>query len=204
MLQSKVLQIVRQFSENGMKLLLENPKNAADLLVVTAADVVKWINLNRLQLMQTTFVQRDYRHVESDVVLVAPLRRRKGKRSARRLLIYVMALVYHVREPSERPNLQETIESSVRTDKHRQEVFEMGKTIADELREAGAREGARQGAIKNSQRTLVRQLTKRFGNVPAAVSATIRATDDADQLDEWLDRFATAETLEDVGIGVPA
>ncbi len=34
-------------------------------------------------------------------------------------------------------------------------------------------------------------------------SATIPATHDPEQLDEWLDRFATAETLDDVGIGTP-
>lgn len=76
----------------------------------------------------------------------------------------------------------------------------MRRTIADELKE----EGAREGAIKNRQQTLIRQLKRRFGDVSVAVSATIRATDDPDQLDEWLDRFATAESLDDVGIGTPA
>jgi hypothetical protein len=111
------------------------------------------------------------------------------------LLSYIMALVYHARAPSERPELQKTIESSVRTDIHRQEIFEMRSTIADELEE--------KGAPKNRRQVLLRQLKRRFGNVPAAVSATIRATHAPDQLDEWLDRFATAETLEKVGIGTP-
>ncbi len=56
---------------------------------------------------------------------------------------------------------------------------------------------------KKNRETLLRLLKRRFGNVPAAVSATIRATDDPEQLDEWLDRFATAATLDDVGIGTP-
>ena len=83
MLGPRIQQIVRQFRENGMKLLLENPRNAGELLSLTAADVVQGIDLERLQPVQTTFVQRDYRHVESDVVLTAPLRRRKGERSPR-------------------------------------------------------------------------------------------------------------------------
>jgi hypothetical protein len=116
------------------------------------------------------------------------------------LLSYVMALVYHVREPSEWPGLQNAIEASVQTDEHRQEVFEMRRTIADELKE----EGAREGAIRNSQRTLIRQLKRRFGGVPDELSSAIRATNDPEQLDEWLDRFATAETLDEVGIEVPA
>lgn len=72
----------------------------------------------------------------------------------------------------------------------------MRRTIADELEE--------QGAVKRLKKTLIRQMTRRFGDVPAAVSATIGATDDLEQLDEWLERFATAETLDDVGIGSPA
>lgn len=345
MLALKLQQIVRHFSENGMKLLLENLQNVRDLLALAAADVVKRIDLSRLKPIQTTFVQRDYRHVESDVVLVAPLRRRKGDRATRRLLIYIliehqsepdrlmrlrvldyvvqifkyqarewskthrsfarirldpvlpvvfytgtrrwdsvgrlvdlvdtgdqfgnatpaieplfinlpeiaaetlesqggffgsvlrlvqqrrsrprefqqllnrvvqhletmpdaerlrwlellsyiMALVYHVREPSERPSLQKTIESSVQTDGHRQEVYEMRRTIADELEE--------KGALKSRRQTLIRQMKRRFGDVPAAVSTTIQATDDPEQLDEWLDLVVTAKTLDDLGIGTPA
>jgi predicted transposase YdaD len=347
--QSRVLQIVRQFWENAIKLLLEDPNNVRDLLALCGADIVKRIDLGRVKLVQTTFVERDYRHVESDVVLLAPLRRRKGERTARVLLIYIliehqsepdrlmplrsvdyvvqifkyqvrewskthrslarirlhpvlpvvfytgtqhwdsvgrlvdlvemgeafepatpameplfinlpvidpeileekggffgwvlrliqqrksrprefrrllnraiqhlenmpqaerrrwlellsyiMALVYHAREPSEWPSLQQAIEASVQTDEHRQEVFEMRRTIADELKE----EGAKEGAIKKSQQTLIRQLKRRFGDVPDDLSSAIRATSDPEQLDTWLDEVVTAETLEEVGIEVPA
>jgi len=47
-------------------------------------------------------------------------------------------------------------------------------------------------------------LKRRFGDLPDELSSTIRATNDPEQLDEWLDRFATAETLKQVGIEVPA
>ena len=95
------------------------------------------------------------------------------------LLSYIMALVYHVREPSEWPSLQQAIEASVQTDEHRQEVFEMRRTIADELKE----EGAKEGALKKSQQTLIRLLKRRFGDVPDELSSTIRATSDPEQLD---------------------
>ena len=39
------------------------------------------------------------------------------------LLSYIHALVYHERDPLEHQNCREAIESSVRTDEHRQEVF---------------------------------------------------------------------------------
>ena len=237
MVPEKLQQIVRQFSENGLKLLLENPPNVVDLLRLSVPDIVQMIEPDQLKTVQTTFVGSDCRHVESDIVLAAPLRRGKAKRLLRRLLIYIliehqsqpdrlmplhsldyavqhletmpeaerlrwlellsyiMALVYHARDPSEQPKLQQTIESSVRTDIHRQEIFEMRRTIADELEE--------KGALENRRQVLLRQLRRRFGNVPATVSATIRATDDPEQLDEWLDQVVTVETLDDIGIGAP-
>jgi hypothetical protein len=65
----KLEEIVRHFPENGMKLLLENPLNVRDLLALAAADILELIDLRQLALVRTTFVKRDYRHVESDVVL---------------------------------------------------------------------------------------------------------------------------------------
>ena len=104
--------------------------------------------------------------------------------------------LHHVREPSEWPSLQNAIEASVQTDEHRQEVFEMRRTIADELKE--------EDAIKNSQQTLIRLLKRRFGDVPDEVTSMIRGTDDPQQLNAWLDQVVTAETLDEVGIQVPA
>jgi hypothetical protein len=60
MVESRVLQIVRQFWENAIKLLLENPKNVRDLLALAGAGVVKRIDLRRVELVRTTFVERDY------------------------------------------------------------------------------------------------------------------------------------------------
>ncbi len=87
------------------------------------------------------------------------------------LLSYIMALVYHVREPSERPSLQQTIEASVLTDEHRQEVFEMRRTIADELKEE-------RRVSRSSQQTLIRLLKRRFGKVPDEVTLAVRACRD--------------------------
>ena len=60
MVEPRVLQIVRQFWKNAIKLLLENPKNVRDLLALAGADVVKRIDLSRVELIRTTFVERDY------------------------------------------------------------------------------------------------------------------------------------------------
>jgi hypothetical protein len=112
------------------------------------------------------------------------------------LLSYVHALVYHERNPSERGGLQEAIEASVQTDVRRKEVFEMGKTIAQEIEQRGKQTGE----LHARKTTLIRLLRKRFGVLAPEIEQTIEATEEIAQLDEWLDRFATAKTLRDVGI----
>jgi hypothetical protein len=82
----------RQFPENGMKLLLQGPLNVRDLLRIACYRFTDHIDFDRLQLDPTTYVQRDYRHLESDVVLCGPLRR--GKQT---VLIYI--LIEHQSEP---------------------------------------------------------------------------------------------------------
>jgi len=94
---ARLRQLVRQFPENGLKLLLENPANARDLLQLTEATEVRLIDFDRLTVARTTFVGRDYRHVEADVVLTAPVKRGAGSRSRRLITIYI--LIEHQSEP---------------------------------------------------------------------------------------------------------
>jgi ElaB/YqjD/DUF883 family membrane-anchored ribosome-binding protein len=87
---------VRHFPENGLKVLLENPDNVRDVLGILDVKVLPRIDFKRMTVERTHFVQRDYRHLESDVVLQAPLRTgRKGRQ--RRVLIYI--LIEHQSEP---------------------------------------------------------------------------------------------------------
>src|SRR5437588_2752164 len=83
--------------ENGMKLLLEHPANVRELLALTQSDLLPLIDFDRLRLVRTTFVARDFRHVEADVVLTAPLRRRGAPR--RRTLVWLYVLIEHQSEP---------------------------------------------------------------------------------------------------------
>jgi hypothetical protein len=246
--ESRVLQIVRQFWENAVKLLLEDPKNARDLLFVSGAvfytGTKRWDSVGRLadlvemgaafesitRTMDPLFInlpaippeileekggffgwvlrliqQRKSRPREFQRLLNRTVQHLESMPKAERrrwleLLSYIMALVYHVREPSEWPGLQQTIETSVQTDEHRQEVFDMRRTIADELKE----EGAKEGATKALQQALIRLLKGRFGDVPEELSSTIRATNDREQLDAWLDQVIKAETLEEIEFEVPA
>jgi hypothetical protein len=335
------MQIVRQFTENGLKLLLEHPHNTEDLVRLSGTPLFAWINFNELEIDRTTFVQPDYRHLESDLVLKAPLRARgeltwqgtlilylliehqsepddfmllrlidyqnaifraqqrgwlrdhptlagmrlqpvlpivlyTGNRSwpalkpltalmdnghlfkeitsrlkplfvnlstlssrqlrtrggyfgsllrlvqqrrtkapaFRRLLAavvqhlegladqdrqrwlellsYIHALVYHEREQDEHADLHERVVASVQTDPHRQEVRTMGQTIAEALKAEGRKEERRNN--------LLFLLRERFGELPRGLVATIEATTDMTQLEEWLKRFVKAKRLKDMNI----
>ena len=58
-------------------------------------------------------------------------------------------------------------------------------------------EGLAEGEAKAKADTLIRQLCRRHSALPPDIESRIRAAD-IDQLDEWLDRFVDARTLEDV------
>jgi hypothetical protein len=341
-------QIVRRFPENGMKLLLEEPRNVRELLALTHSELLPLIDFDRLALVRTTFVARDFRHVEADVVQTAPLRvrgrwrtvvwlylliehqsepdalmpirlldylvqiikaqmrawskahksytgfrvqpvlpvvlytgterrdspgrlidlvdpgeqfgrvtpdfepiflnlpalppermvseggcfgqvlrllqRRKARLPEFRrlleealealeamppaqrlrwleLLSYIHMLVYHEREEREVRGLQETIEASVQTDPHRQEMQAVKRTILDKWMDEGRKKGRKEEAIHTRQQTLLRQLRARFPDVPQATVDVVIATRDVAQLDAWLDRVVSARNLDEVGIG---
>jgi len=122
----------------------------------------------------------------------------------RDLLSYIGAMVYHERSESEHTRLQEAIERSIENEELREEVSKMGKTMAEILTEEGERTGERKGeqkaAVQTRQQTLVRLLRRRFREVPAGVVNTVESTTDVDQLDEWLDRLVTADTLDELEI----
>jgi hypothetical protein len=119
----------------------------------------------------------------------------------RDLLSYLLALVYHDRGQLERDRLRDLIAASVRNEDRRKEVRNMGKTIAEALRDEGRAEGRAEAEVQSRQQTLLRQLRLRFRKVPKAVEGVILATKDTAQLDGWLDRFATAGSLSDMGFG---
>jgi len=120
------------------------------------------------------------------------------------LVSYIHAMIYHERRPAEHGRLHRAIEASVATDTHRQELVQMGKTIADVIRDEGMKEGMKEGIkegeIRSKRETLLRLLEARFGKPAADVHDVVESTTDIEQLDTWLERFATAKTLKQVGI----
>jgi hypothetical protein len=110
------------------------------------------------------------------------------------LLSYLSALIDHEREEPEREPMRRLVEDAVQEDRHRREVFDMGKTIAEALKE----EGAAREAVRGRQQTLLRQLRLRFKRLPEGTVKRVENTTEVAQLDAWLDAFANARKLADV------
>jgi putative YhgA-like transposase len=109
-----------------------------------------------------------------------------------RLFHWLEIFCYNARLHEERDDLRDKIDTMI-PDDIREEVIEMGKTMAEHDREVTR--------LEHSRSTLLRQLQRRFGEIPEGLVTIIEATKDQARLDGWLDRFATADRLEDVGIG---
>jgi hypothetical protein len=91
-----VRQLVRNFPENGPKLLLENPANVRDLLVLLKEPAVPDINFAAMTVERSHFVQADYQHVALDMLLKARLQPSPDE-PAETLYIYI--LVEHQSKP---------------------------------------------------------------------------------------------------------
>jgi hypothetical protein len=116
------------------------------------------------------------------------------------LLSYIAALIYNEREVPEREPLMEKVADAVRNDAHRKEVFDMGKTIAEDLIDQGREKGREEGEVRTQRRMLVRLLRNKFRKIPAAMLKRIDATERIDLLDAWFDQASAAKRLEDVSL----
>jgi hypothetical protein len=119
------------------------------------------------------------------------------------LLCYVEAFVKYSRESSEHKALYERIDAALYDDDARLEVEMVRRTMVDVHRDEGRAEGRREERIADRKRTLLEQLRLRWAPLPAETEQVLEATQDADQLAEWLRRFATATDLDAVGIVTP-
>jgi hypothetical protein len=109
-----------------------------------------------------------------------------------KLFLWLKVFCHNARLHEERDDLRDKIDMMI-PDDIREEVIQMGKTMAEHDRDVAR--------IEHSRSTLLRQLRRRFGEIPDDMVAIIEATKDQGRLEGWLDRFATADRLEDVGVG---
>src|SRR5271169_2242465 len=66
--------LVRNFPENGPKLLLENPFNVRDLLVLLREKRAEGIDFSAMTVERTHFVKPHFEHVALDLLFKAPFR----------------------------------------------------------------------------------------------------------------------------------
>jgi len=121
-----------------------------------------------------------------------------------KLMWFLLTLIYNRRERKERSELVKIIESNVSDRNRKEEIEQMGKTIAQELIEEGkliGKElGKELGTITAKQDALIRLLKVRFGTASETLVEKIRSIKQVDQLDELFDRAIVAGKLDDVGI----
>ena len=118
----------------------------------------------------------------------------------RELLCYVEGVVYHWRGENEHPLLRERIDAALKDDEDRLEMAMVRKTMAQAEAERYTRAATLTATLAERKRTLVNQLKLRFAPLPSEIEQTVESTQDADQLAQWLDRFATADDLDSIGI----
>jgi hypothetical protein len=339
--------LVRHFHENGLKFLLENPGNTRDLLQLLEVKLLPRLDITQMRVVLGRFVQRDFRHLESDLVLQVPVRPRAGSKP-RHILLYILiehqsepdrfmslraldyvvliykrqmrewlqqhdnldqlhlqpvlpivlytgtrtwdnlgaiwelvelgdelleripkleplflnvgqtsretlekggpfglllrlvqqrrarlkvfeqtlrevvrtleglaevdrqrwlellsfldALLYYERKGDEHSLLHQTVYDAVQDDRHRQEVYEMAKTMAEHLQEKGEAMGVLKGGLRARQQYLLRLLRNKFGKVPARVVRRIEETDQVKLLDTWFDEAVTATQLTELSL----
>jgi hypothetical protein len=75
----EVAPLVRQFASNGLKYLFSRGDNVADLLRWRVPDLAARIDFARMEVQADTFVAPGFTQMESDVLLRAPFRARRGR-----------------------------------------------------------------------------------------------------------------------------
>jgi hypothetical protein len=90
---ARIAAMVRHFPENGLKMLLEHPGNVRDLFHILRWPLADRVEFDRMQVQPATFIARDFRHVESDILLTAPFR------GAGRRAVAIYILIEHQSEP---------------------------------------------------------------------------------------------------------
>ncbi|MEM7532506.1 MAG: hypothetical protein AAF639_10035 [Chloroflexota bacterium] len=63
-------------------------------------------------------------------------------------------------------------------------------------------EREQQSELRSQQRTLLRSLRRKFGDIPDNIVTLIEQTDDADQLDAWMDAIFDVDTLDEMAFEV--
>ena len=90
---------------------------------------------------------------------------------------------------------QEMPEAMTKLPTVQQSVQESVQKAVQEAVQKAAQKAAQEASLESQKRVLIRLLRRKFASVPKKVVQKIEATDDLDQLDNWLDQIIVAESL---------
>jgi hypothetical protein len=93
----EVRELVRNFADNSCKFLLRDRENARELVAFLTPPIAARIDFRQMRPEPTTFIASDFRHLESDLLLRAPLRGKGRQRPE----VDVYLLFEHQSEPDE-------------------------------------------------------------------------------------------------------
>ncbi|MBI1925209.1 Rpn family recombination-promoting nuclease/putative transposase [Candidatus Poribacteria bacterium] len=114
-----------------------------------------------------------------------------------KLMRFLLALIYHRREQEEHAEFLNLVETTVSEKSRREEVGQMGKTIA----QAFIEEGKELGAVTAKQEAVIKLLRGKFDQSSQTLIEKIASIRQVEQLDALFDRALSAQTLDEVGIG---
>ncbi|EDN72094.1 hypothetical protein BGS_0263 [Beggiatoa sp. SS] len=90
---------------------------------------------------------------------------------------------------------QEMPEAMTKLPTVQQSVQESVQKAVQEAVQKAAQKAAQEASLESQKRVLIPHLRRKFASVPNKVVQKIEATDDLDQLDNWLDQIIVAESL---------
>ena len=81
--------LIREFPDRSIRWLLETPDNLYGLLLVVIGDLAKSINYSKLQQVNRTFIQDNFRKREADMLFIAPFSE-GAEQTEYEVLIYIL------------------------------------------------------------------------------------------------------------------
>jgi predicted transposase/invertase (TIGR01784 family) len=92
-----VVPLVREFASNSFRYLFRQSDNVADLLRWREPKIAPGIDFTQMAVQPETFIAPSFAQLESDIILRAPFRIRRGKDGS----IEIFILIEHQSEPDE-------------------------------------------------------------------------------------------------------
>ena len=125
-----------------------------------------------------------------------------------RAMHYILLLIYNRREPEEHTQLTDMVIEMAQDRKRREEVSEMGRTIAQALieegkeigMEIGVEKGMERGIIQTKQEDLIELIRFRFQGVSSEADGKIRSIQDVDKLTSLFRSALSADNIDEIGI----